>query len=203
MTTDFTARVQAALSAAGAEMTEPQEGDRQAAVTVLLGEVGDEPAVLFVRRAESVNDPWSGHTALPGGHRSPTDADLLDTARRETLEEVGIDLPRDSYLGRLDDRRPSARTPSLIVAAFVAVTDGAVQIRRSHEIQSHRWIPISALRDPAYRSELSHLSRGLRLVFPSIVYRELTIWGLTHQILSNFLDVIDDVFSTVSQEPSA
>jgi len=202
MMMDVRARVRAALSAAKPETIAPKEGDRQAAVTLLLGEADDEPAVLFVRRAESVNDPWSGHTALPGGHLSPTDADILDTARRETLEEVGIDLPRDAYLGRLDDLRPSTRSPSIVVAAFVAATQGTVEIRRSREIQSHRWIPISALRDPAHRSELSHLSRGLRLMFPSIVYRELTIWGLTHQIVSNFLDVTDDISSTVSREPS-
>lgn len=69
----------------------------------------------------------------------------------------------------------------------------AVEIRRSREFQSHRWIPISALRDPAYRSELSHLSRGLKLMFPSIEYRGFTIWGLTHQVVSNFLDITDDI----------
>jgi len=200
MTTDFGARVRRSLSATEPTIIVPLEGDRQAAVTVLLGEGEQEPAVLFVRRAKSVNDPWSGHTALPGGHFSSTDSDLLDTARRETLEEVGIKLPRTAYLGRLDDVRPSARSPSVVVAAFVAATSRAVRIRLSHEIEGHRWIPLSALRDPAHRSELSHRSRGLQLLFPSIVYRELTIWGLTHQILSNFLDVTEGISSTLSRE---
>lgn len=193
MMPEFTVRVRAALNAAEPTTITPQGGDRHAAVTIVLGQDEDGPTMLFVRRAEWVNDPWSGQTALPGGHLGPTDSDLLDTARRETLEEVGLDLTRESYLGRLDDIRPSARSPSIVVSPFVAIGDGAAEIRRSREIQSHRWIPISALRDPAYRSELSHLSRGLKLMFPSIEYRGFTIWGLTHQIVSNFLDITDDI----------
>jgi len=112
----------------------PSSGDRHAAVTLLVGIEDAEPSVLFVRRAEWVNDPWSGHTALPGGHVGRSDADLVETARRELREEVGVDLARDSYLGRLDDLRPSARSPSIVVSPFVAWVDTPITIRMSREI---------------------------------------------------------------------
>jgi 8-oxo-dGTP pyrophosphatase MutT (NUDIX family) len=51
-----------------------------------------DPEVLFIKRAGRAGDRWSGHTALPGGKRDPTDADDLAAAIRETKEEVGLDL---------------------------------------------------------------------------------------------------------------
>src|SRR3712207_7728770 len=44
---------------------------------------------------------WSGHMALPGGGWEPGDKDVYDTARRETLEEIGVDLDEGRLLGRL------------------------------------------------------------------------------------------------------
>lgn len=193
MTGDFGARLRAAMENRRPTTITPQGGDRHAAVTLLLGAEEGQLSVLFVRRAEWVNDPWSGHTALPGGHVAPGDGDLIDTARREMLEEVGVDLEREAFLGRLDDLRPSARSPSIVVSPFVAAAPADVQIRRNQEIQGHRWIPVSALQDPQYASELQHLSRGLKLMFPSIVYRGFTIWGLTHQIVSDFLEIAKEV----------
>lgn len=192
MTGDFAGRLKTALTSSDPATITPQGGDKHAAVSLLLGAEEGQLCALFVRRAEWVNDPWSGHTALPGGHVTPGDADLLDAARRETLEEVGIDVPREAYLGRLNDIRPSARSPSIVVSPFVAAVQTPVNIRRNREIQSHRWIPVSALQDPQYQSELSHLSRGLKLMFPSIVFKGFTIWGLTHQIVSDFLEIARD-----------
>lgn len=192
MTGDFAMRLKTALTTLQPTRITPQSGDKHAAVTLVLGADEGQLSGLFVRRAEWVNDPWSGHTALPGGHVMPGDADLMDTARREALEEVGIDIPRAAYLGRLNDIRPSARSPSIVVSPFVAAVQTPIQIRRNKEIQSHRWIPLSALQDPQYQGELSHLSRGLKLMFPSIVFKGFTIWGLTHQIVSDFLEVARD-----------
>lgn len=191
MTGDFATRLKTALEGAKPGRITPQSGDKHAAVTLVLGADEGELAALFVRRAEWVNDPWSGHTALPGGHVQRSDTDVMDTARRELLEELGLDIPREAYLGRLGDIRPSARSPSIVVTPFVAAIQTPVQITRSSEIQSHRWIPVSALRDPEYQSELQHLTRGLKLMFPSIVYKGFTIWGLTHQIVSDFLEVAE------------
>ena len=47
-----------------------------------------------------------GHVALPGGGRDPEDADDLQTAIRETREEIGLDLTKAGCLkvGNLPER---------------------------------------------------------------------------------------------------
>ncbi|KAF9292775.1 hypothetical protein BGZ88_006118 [Linnemannia elongata] len=65
------------------------------------------PEVLFIERATRKTDRWSGHVALPGGKREEADEDDQETAARETLEEIGLDLSdltQFRCLGALDDR---------------------------------------------------------------------------------------------------
>jgi hypothetical protein len=50
-----------------------------AAVAIILTPQPD--SILFIRRADRSGDPWSGHMALPGGRRDPSDLDLAGTSR--------------------------------------------------------------------------------------------------------------------------
>lgn len=58
--------------------------------------------VLYIKRASRAEDPWSGHVAFPGGKREGDESDM-ECAVRETLEEIGLDLGRYTFVGRLDD----------------------------------------------------------------------------------------------------
>src|SRR5436190_24050571 len=96
-------------------------GARPAAVSLVLVEGAEGAELLFIKRAERAGDPWSGQIAFPGGRRQASDAALVDTARRESKEEVGLDPGRlGSYVGSLDECEPGAkRLPSLVIAPFV------------------------------------------------------------------------------------
>ena len=65
-------------------MEEAEEaGLRWAAVALVLrGRTVDDAELLFIRRAERVGDPWSGHIAFPGGREEEGDETLADTADR-------------------------------------------------------------------------------------------------------------------------
>ena len=70
----------------------PPEGERTAAVAVVLRPGTDSPEVLLIERTRVEGDPWSGQMALPGGRRDAADRSLLETAVRETREETGVAL---------------------------------------------------------------------------------------------------------------
>jgi 8-oxo-dGTP pyrophosphatase MutT (NUDIX family) len=59
------------------------------------------PAVLLTRRNATLR-AHAGQWALPGG-RVDEGEEPVDTARRELLEELDLDLPADALLGCLDD----------------------------------------------------------------------------------------------------
>lgn len=165
---------------------------RPAAVALVLSQVPEGLAALFIERATRVDDPWSGQIALPGGRRDPQDADLLATAMRETLEETGVDLGVAERLGTLDDLYPrTPHLPPVVVRPFVFSVEYAPALVPSHEVTSAFWVPLSVLRSSAARKEVTLLLRGERLRFPAYALGDHVIWGMTERIITPFLDLLD------------
>jgi 8-oxo-dGTP pyrophosphatase MutT (NUDIX family) len=169
-------------------------GHVEAAVALIL-RAREDLEVLLIKRAERASDPWSGHMALPGGRRAAEDADLVATAFRESREEVGIDPgATGSLLGALDDVAPaSRRLPAIVISPFVAAVPSFTEaVPDGREVQDAVWVPLGALRDEAAVSEvLIEISGGQR-AFPSLRFRHYEIWGLTHRILTQFLELAQD-----------
>ena len=147
---------------------------------------------LLIRRAEHEGDPWSGHMALPGGRQEPVDVDLLETARRETLEEVAVEVGPQHLLGGLDDLHPSTRSlPSLVVRPFVFGMGERPEVRLSREVAQHLWVPLDELRTSLGTGEVRH--RGSVLQVPAYRAGERLVWGLTQRILEPFLELTSDL----------
>lgn len=163
----------------------------QAAVAVVL-RAQPTLEVLLIKRAQSERDPWSGHMALPGGRRDADDDDLQSTAVRETGEETGVDLDRHGRsLGRLDVVAPSSpRLPKLTISPFVfGVGPDVVAHVASHEIEQVYWVPVDFLRDPASHGSIDIPLPGGTRAFPCYEVAGEIVWGLTHRILTQFLDL--------------
>jgi 8-oxo-dGTP pyrophosphatase MutT (NUDIX family) len=75
------------------------------------------------------------------------DGDVVATAQRETREEVGIILPDQSLLARLDDlqgRNNNEEIP-LIISCFVFHLETHQPIRHSSEVGDSFWISVEEL----------------------------------------------------------
>ena len=119
--------------------------ERCAAVSVLLADGPRGVELLLIRRAIRPSDPWSGHMALPGGHQEAQDASLLETAVRETREEIGLDLSRDAeLLGALDDVAPVAPV-RILVRPFVFALAGVPPLSASPEVDQVVWANLGEL----------------------------------------------------------
>jgi 8-oxo-dGTP pyrophosphatase MutT (NUDIX family) len=98
--TDLKARIVANL--AGFERRAIDRADlRRAAVAIVLSPHAGRVCYILTRRALTLRR-GAGNYALPGGHADPGE-DAVDTAVRETGEELGVYLHRDQALGLLDD----------------------------------------------------------------------------------------------------
>lgn len=175
------ARIQAALRQAPAsELSRP----RRAAVALVLAEGARSGSlsVLLVRRSEREGDPWSGHMALPGGHAQPEDGDLLQTARRETLEEVGLDLGAAELLGLLDDVSPM-KSSQMVVRPFVFWLGQKRETRLSAEVTEVVWVALDELAMGALRSTRDVQVRGTTLRVPAFVIEDRVVWGMTFHLL--------------------
>lgn len=167
-------------------LAERDEPFREAGVALVLRPHGETDAdLLLIRRAERAGDPWSGQVALPGGRYAATDTSLEDTALRETLEEVGLDIRANgTVLGALDELRP--RTPALppiIVRPFVCVVSEPAPLELNYEVAASRWIPVSELFAPSARVQTAVEVRDLRLRVDAYVVDDYLVWGMTERII--------------------
>lgn len=192
MTDPRIAALEAALASRPPFRAPAEAATARAAVALLLRVAGPRVELLLIRRAEREGDPWSGHMALPGGRRQVEDADLAATAARETREEVAIDVGAGGrLLGELDELAPrSARIPSIVVSPFVYHVPEDAEPRPNHEVQVAVWVPVDELLHPDAATEHLHeLAEGSTLRFPAFDARGHVVWGMTHRILSGFLEL--------------
>jgi 8-oxo-dGTP pyrophosphatase MutT (NUDIX family) len=165
----------------------PPAGQAGAAVLIALrrGTEAGFPEVLLIERAQRPGDPGAGQIGLPGGHVSPGDSTLCDTALRETDEEVGLSRSDFEGVPVFVSIEP-ARAFGLAVGVFaVAVRDGASEARAKDpaEVASVFWMPIERVRssEPVERAT----PVGLRVVEATRI-GEHVLWGFTRSVLRKF-----------------
>ena len=162
----------------------PQGPSAAVAVVARYGELGAE--ILFIERATKEGDPWSGQMAFPGGRASDEDENRLDTARRETIEEVAIDLTDSRLIGRLSDLEggPRGTRQRLTVTPYVFWLAGPRPTARpNHEVAGVVWVPVTDLTKSSHYIEYPYPPLGPDS-WPGIrVEGERVIWGLTLRML--------------------
>ena len=92
-------------------------------------------AVVLCRRAATLHR-HGGQWAFPGG-RTDGDESPEQTARRELLEEVGVDLDDRAVIGRLDDYRTRSgyvMTPVVMWADDVDLVPDPAEVSNAYRI---------------------------------------------------------------------
>ena len=165
---------------------EPPEPHEETMAGVAITLTGPSLKTLMIKRAEREGDPWSGQVAFPGGRRERQDRSLLETATRETKEEVGIDLRRSAaYLGHLEAFRTHTGTMLVVPCVFLMKRDERVE--PNDEVSSYRWIPIEVFLSEKSRSTYTLKRGGEEVKVPAYLYQGYVIWGLSYRMISALL----------------
>lgn len=175
-----------------------------AAVALVLAGRGADLSLCFIRRAEHPLDPWSGHMALPGGRWDPTDPHPRAAAERETLEEVGLRVGEEHWLGPLSEVpvRYGGGVLRMILSPFVYyLGEERVPFVPNHEVAEAFWIPLDYLWDPRNASHVDWEREGRQTHYPAIRHQGHSIWGLTFRVLTLFSDVIDAPLPHLEEGP--
>ena len=148
-----------------------------ASVLLLLYPKDGEYCVLLNKRSQLV-EHHKGEISFPGGARDPVDRDSLDTALRETEEEMCIDRSDVTILGEMDEvgtiPYPYAFNPSV------------------GEIAEVLEIPLTDLNEPLNHRVETRLDDGAPVTSRSYAYNEHLVFGATAKILQQFLELLED-----------
>ncbi len=144
--------------------------------------------ILFTQRSDLVFH-HKGQICFPGGSYKYGDATLLQTALRETEEEIGLKTEDVEILGELDDT--STTTSGYAISPFIALIPHPYQFKINHqEITQIFSIPLPKLIDDTI-SKYGHTDYGEQCQTSYYYhYGKLIIWGATARILSQFLELL-------------
>lgn len=157
---------------------------REAAVLAVLHPSQDGVRILLIERPSHLNH-HAGQVAFPGGRREAGEA-LLETALRETEEELGLDRSAVRVLGGLT---PLYIPPSgYCVHPFVAWTDVLPALRpEPGEVADWFTARLADLKDPACRQEVERSVRGQTFTVPAFHVEGRHVWGATAMMLSELV----------------
>ena len=183
---DFFDRLRMVLKPLSHRFT-PPEGLRSAGVLVPLRARGDEVSVVLARRTEQVPH-HKGQVCFPGGSRDPGDPDLLETALRESEEELGIRREDVEILGTMD---PVITVTGFCIQPFVAKLSANAEFRLdTFEMAEVFEAPLSIFGEfDRYRyAESTFQGERNRVYF--FDYGSRTIWGATAMILHRLAELV-------------
>jgi len=166
----------------------PVGGRREAAVLLALTAPG-APEVVLIKRAEHLSS-HGGQVALPGGMWDPGDASLLDTALRESEEEIGLSPDRVALMACLPRRHTRLGVP---VTPYLGQIPHDLELRPDpRELDAVFRVPLTYLLDPEHLVSDRFQIAGEWQELPCYHYQGYRIWGFTFQVLVHFLNTALD-----------
>ena len=162
-------------------------GTETAAVFALFVEREGEPALVLTRRSQNVAH-HKGEVAFPGGVAEPEDGGLLDTARRETVEELGVRLADIEPWGALSPVTTSTGFQILPFTGRLMNRDGVSPC--ADEVDEVFDMPLSTLLDPGCVRDISVLEGDELNHRRAYACGGRVVWGATAAILTEVLQII-------------
>jgi 8-oxo-dGTP pyrophosphatase MutT (NUDIX family) len=163
------------------------DGLRSAAVLLPFVKVEDQWHVLFIHRAEK-GEFHRGEVAFPGGGREIGDQTLVETAKRETWEELGISTDKIRAIGFLP---PMPTISRYWVTPIIGTVDWPTPVQINVEEVKHFFtIPYQWLADPVnwQEHELDIPERGKVLTIDYRRYKDEHLWGISARITNLLIE---------------
>jgi 8-oxo-dGTP pyrophosphatase MutT (NUDIX family) len=186
---DLAAQIQQMLQAQPpCELSVPSR--RLAGVLAPLYEHEGEYHMVFTKRSDRMLH-HRGQISFPGGGHEPNDGSLLDTALRESDEEIGLAPAHVTVLGQLDDLLTTGS--NYLIRPYVGLIPHPYPfVIDPRETDYVIEVPMQFLRrhNPSRQIIREHEGRTVESFF--FDYEEHVIWGATGKILKRFLDLLDD-----------
>ncbi len=163
-----------------------------AAVNILLYLKDNEWYFPLMVRTTNERDRHSGQISLPGGKKEESDENFEQTAKRETAEEMGIEV---HYNRIIREMSPIYIPPSnFYVRTFVSYTkkNPSFFLQKSEAVELIEF-PVTTLLALSETPEMMVLPSSRGVEVPVINFNNYVIWGATSMILSEFSHLLKNL----------
>jgi 8-oxo-dGTP pyrophosphatase MutT (NUDIX family) len=158
---------------------------RTAAVLIIVHSENDVPHILLTRRSSKLKY-HTGEISFPGGQYSRgEDQNLLDTALRETREEVGLSFELGDILGRL--QTVYTLTSNFTIVPFITIREKIPKPRiLASEVDCIVDVPLNETL-ATFEPDVEHYHISQKGVY-KFTYKGFVIWGATARIFKQLYD---------------
>lgn len=164
------------------------EKNRKAGVLILIYRKDKEIYVSFIQRTE-YNGPHSGQISFPGGKFEEEDKNITETALRESYEEIGINPERVDVYGQLTPLHIPVSNFTVYPIIGIYKTTPEFKIDPL-EVKKVIEVKLMDLLNPENCTSKEFKYGDLSFIAPIYNPCNITIWGATAMILSEFLEII-------------
>ena len=156
---------------------------RMASILVVI--YGKEPIVIMTEKPKHMKF-HAGEISFPGGKLDSDDVDLLETAIRETREEIGLTISKHQVIGQLD---PVVTLNSgFLILPFISVVNKIPKLLANCEVEKIFHIPLeSFLKTQSQDPDPTHNRIQEMYTFE---YQNQIIWGASARILKQIQDCL-------------
>ena len=160
--------------------------DRPASVLMLLFPRHGQPHVVLTVRGAGLPH-HADQISLPGGRPAPGET-AEQTALRETVEEIGIDVAGLTIAGRLTPVHIAVS--GFTVQPIVALADAAPAfVPDPREVAAVLEVSLADLADPAALRSGRRARGGVEIIAPYFAVGDHQVWGATAMLLGELLAV--------------
>jgi 8-oxo-dGTP pyrophosphatase MutT (NUDIX family) len=149
---------------------------RLASVLVVIYD--HSPKIIMTEKPKSMKY-HAGEISFPGGKFDVNDSNLLETALRETSEEIGLNISKDQVIGQLSPVH--TLNSGFLILPFVSVLDQIPPLISNSEVEKIFHIPLDSLLETiAKDTDPNHNLMDDMFTFE---YQAQIVWGASARIL--------------------
>ncbi|MEM6831339.1 MAG: CoA pyrophosphatase [Bacteroidota bacterium] len=167
------------------------EPHREGGVMILLYE--EQGRVRFPLIQRPVYDGvHSGQIAFPGGKKEELDTDLIETAMRESMEEIGVNVSRMKVIGSLSKFFVAAS--NFEVLPVISYVDQPPVFTPDDREVSEIITPslIDLVNETNRKTKKMEVGNGVTLEAPYFSLQQKVVWGATAMMLSEFTSILSE-----------
>jgi 8-oxo-dGTP pyrophosphatase MutT (NUDIX family) len=167
------------------------ECSKKSGVMILLYPKNNTIFSTLILRPE-YNGTHSGQVALPGGKYEKTDLNLIETALRETHEEIGVDASTIKIIGQLS-RLYIPPSDYIVFPAIGYTTAQPAFVPDELEVKEIIEYPISLLlHEENVKCKEFKVRNDLTFMAPYFDIDGQVVWGATAMMLSEFKEILKE-----------
>ncbi|MCI4432415.1 MAG: CoA pyrophosphatase [Nitrosopumilus sp.] len=151
--------------------------------SVLVVIYGDDPIIVMTEKPKHLK-LHAGEISFPGGKFEPTDSDLLDTALRETREEIGLRISKNQVIGQLEP--VMTLNSSFMILPFVSIVDKITSLSANSEVERIFHIPLNPFLK-TMNNDPNPAHNRIQEMY-TFEYQNKTIWGASARILKQIVN---------------